>query len=131
MQHKAACRKGKFPGSIANVAMRGNITSTRQDTILQKTHLKVLVGLFVYFLPRPVILFFLTEFIFSINMEDFYLRESYPAKQDAGPKDWLPCACLVCTGVPNVWVKTQQWITIAQNLTGDCSEHISALEVLE
>lgn len=100
----------------------------RQDRILQKTDLKVWVGLFFYFFfPRP---FFSIEFIFSINVEDFYLRESYPEKQDACPKDWVPCACLVCAAVPNIWMKIQQWVTAAHNLTGDCSEHISVLEFL-
>lgn len=52
MQHKAVSRKVKFPGSIANVAIRGNTTSMRQDRILQKTDLKFLVGMFVYFFPK-------------------------------------------------------------------------------
>lgn len=52
MQHKAVSRKVKFPGSIANVAIRGNTTSMRQDRILQKTDLKFLVGVFVYFFPK-------------------------------------------------------------------------------
>lgn len=108
MQHKATSRKGNFPGSIANVAMRGNIPSMRQDRTFQKTDLKVLCGLLIYFIPKACdALFFPTELIFSIDMEDFYLKESYPAKEDAWPKDWLPCARLGCTGVPNVQVKTQ------------------------
>lgn len=49
MQHKVASRKGKFPGSIADIAMRGNATSMRQERILQKTDLKALVGLLTFF----------------------------------------------------------------------------------